>query len=260
VVVAAHPDSLEGWHPSIAPIKVEGNRPIRVAILGALSPMKGPDILEEAVIDAHKRALPITFKLFGYAYRALAENNRLEIHGKYDPSDLPTLLDAWKPDIVWFPALWPETYSYTLSECFRLGLPVLVSNLGALADRIENRPHSWALPWHFSGREWNDQIIELNQKSAKEIEAHFDTKDAATFYLETYLPKNWQKTRQNNPGLPAIELLEKTRYRELNHHQISKLKTLEMMVNLRGHPSLAWLAKRVPMTLQRRLKNYLLSR
>lgn len=260
VVVAEHPDSLNGWHPTVAAVAVPPDRPIRVAVLGALSPMKGPDVLEDAVLDARRRNLPITFKLFGYAYRALAEGNRLEVHGKYDPADLPGMLKTWQPDLVWFPALWPETYSYTLSECFRLGLPVLASDLGALADRLVNRAHSWAFPWHMSGKEWNDRIIEINKHPVDEIEPHFHAADSANFYLATYLPSNWQASTPAMPELPTVEMLQKTRFRELNKRQLSKLKTLEWMVTLRGHPALAWLAKRIPMTLQRRIKNHLLSR
>lgn len=259
LVVAAHPDCIPGWHPSVVPLSVPGGRSVRVAVLGALSPMKGPDTLEAAVFDARARALPITFKLFGYAYRTLSEGEKLEVHGPYEPAELNNLLMAWNPDVVWFPALWPETYSYTLSECFRLGLPVLVSDLGALADRIKFRPHSWVFPWDLSGQEWNDRILELSTGAGKEIEDHFHVQDSAEFYLDAYLP-----TKRNAiiPGtkLPTDALLHMTRYRALTKRQRSRLKLLEVLVSLRGHVAFAWLAKRIPMSIQRRVKDRLLSR
>lgn len=259
LVLAAHPDSLPGWQPSVVPLSVPTDRCIRVAVLGALSPMKGPDILESAVFDARSRALPITYKLFGYAYRNLSEGDKLEVHGSYEPADLHALLIAWKPDVVWFPALWPETYSYTLSECFRLGLPVLVSDLGALADRIKLRPHSWVFPWDLSGREWNDRIIEVNQEAGKEIEDHFHVQDSAAFYLDSYLPVD-RLLSPSRLGLPPDVLLKFTRYRVLTQHQRSRIRLLEILVSLRGHVAFAWLAKRVPMSFQRRLKDRLLGR
>lgn len=259
VVVAAHPDCLDGWNTLIAPLSVPVERNIRVAVIGALSPMKGPDVLEAAVTDASSRGLPIEFKLFGYAYRKLAESENLAVHGPYDSADLPGLLAEWKPDIVWFPALWPETYSYTLSECFRLGLPVLVSSLGALADRVQMRPNSWVSPWHLSGAQWNDRIIKLKNGADRELTQQPHSQDNAAFYLNAYLPTE-EAHAVSNLKPPTDALLKLTRYRALTSRQRSRLKLLEALVSLRGHPAFAWVAKRVPMSIQRRVKNKLLSR
>ena len=259
LVVAEHPDALAGWSPTVSPVAAPAGRDIRVAIVGALSPMKGADVVEEAVLDARNRSLPITFKLFGYAYRSLAEGEKFVVHGSYPPADLPSLLTAWKPDIVWFPALWPETYSYTLSECFRLGLPVLVSDLGALADRIKTRPHSWSFPWALSGGKWNDKIIEINTLPDSKTEACNLHADSANFYPDSYVP---QRSSEVDKPIALLEpgLLEGTRYKELSSRQRSRLKVLEVLMSLRGHWALSWLTKRVSMTVQRRIKDRLLRR
>lgn len=39
------------------------------------------------------------------------------IHGAYKDKDLVQIIRRLKPNLVWFPAQWPETYSYTLSAC-----------------------------------------------------------------------------------------------------------------------------------------------
>lgn len=39
--------------------------------------------------------------------------------------------------IALFPAIWPETWCYTLSEVQQMGLPVIAPNLGALGQRLE---------------------------------------------------------------------------------------------------------------------------
>lgn len=38
--------------------------------------------------------------------------------------------------IAFFPAIWPETWCYTLSEVLQLGLPVIAPNLGAIGSRL----------------------------------------------------------------------------------------------------------------------------
>ena len=60
----------------------------------------------------------------------------LSIFGQYDDAQLPALLAAEKPDVIFFPAQVPETYSYTLSVALASGVPIVASSLGALPERI----------------------------------------------------------------------------------------------------------------------------
>ena len=69
-------------------------------------------------------------------------------HGAYRLDQLEEKLDSIKPHVVWFPALWPETYSYTLSIALEHTYPVVCPNIGAFVERIENRNHSLLLPWN----------------------------------------------------------------------------------------------------------------
>ena len=67
--------------------------------------------------------------------------------GEYRRGDLPRIVQQVAPDLVWFPAQWPETFSYTLSSCLELGLPVVVPNIGAFVERTANRPWTWVASW-----------------------------------------------------------------------------------------------------------------
>ena len=42
-------------------------------------------------------------------------------------------------------SIWPETYSYTLSETIASGVPVLSYNLGAVGERIQKNAFGWVL-------------------------------------------------------------------------------------------------------------------
>ena len=46
------------------------------------------------------------------------------------------MLAETQADLVLLLSPWAETYSYTLSEAWRLGLPVVGSDLGAIGERI----------------------------------------------------------------------------------------------------------------------------
>lgn len=124
--------------------------PLKVVVLGALSSIKGADLLESVALAAAQAGSPLEFHLLGYAYRPLTSQPKasLTVHGAYDETDLPRLLNWLQPDLVWFPALWPETYSYTLSAALMAGLPVLATDLGAFSERLSGRPWSWVHAWN----------------------------------------------------------------------------------------------------------------
>ena len=47
-----------------------------------------------------------------------------------------SLISILNPDLIYMPAIGPETYSYALSLGFMSGLPIYVNNVGALAERV----------------------------------------------------------------------------------------------------------------------------
>ncbi len=118
-------------------------RPLRVLVLGALSREKGADALES--VAAGMAGQDIEFHLLGYAYRAL--EGGVITHGPYRNSEVYALVESIAPDVVWYPAQWPETYSYTLSIALHCGLPVVVPDLGAFPERVAGRPATVVLPW-----------------------------------------------------------------------------------------------------------------
>ncbi|PIR53895.1 hypothetical protein COU75_03525 [Candidatus Peregrinibacteria bacterium CG10_big_fil_rev_8_21_14_0_10_42_8] len=67
----------------------------------------------------------------------LAHNPHVHFFSKYTQEELPAILHCIAPRLVCLFPNWPETYSYTLSECFRMRIPVCVTNSGALAERIQ---------------------------------------------------------------------------------------------------------------------------
>ena len=156
-IVAWHPD-YQRSQPYPEPVRQQREgRPLRVLVLGALSREKGADKLE-----AVARAMadqPVEFHLLGYAYRALSIN--VVTHGPYQNSDVYSLIEGIAPDVVWYPALWPETYSYTLSIALHCGLPVVVPDIGAFPERVTRRSLSAIVAWDKSPDEWAEFWREL---------------------------------------------------------------------------------------------------
>lgn len=151
-IVAAHPDAeTASLHRVPVACPLATDEPLRVAVLGALSRAKGADLLEACALTSCERGDGVEFHLIGSAYRRLAA---VIEHGEYQPEELVPRLEGVRPHLVWFPAQCPETYCYALSSALAQGLPIAVTGLGALPERLQGRSLSWVLDWRTSPSDW----------------------------------------------------------------------------------------------------------
>jgi hypothetical protein len=81
------------------------------------------------------------------------------MHGPYDSRALPALLDHYQVQLVAYPSVCPETFSFTLSEAWASGHPALVPPIGALADRVAATGGGWVL----SDDEWRSESSMLER-------------------------------------------------------------------------------------------------
>ncbi|MDH4426155.1 MAG: methyltransferase domain-containing protein [Acidovorax sp.] len=158
------PPDVELPRPTLRTIHPDSN--LRVFVIGALSRIKGSDTLEAASLEAARRNLPLEFHLLGYPHVPLKQQPHasLTVHGAYEDDELQSLLNRLKPDLIWFPARWPETYSYTLSACLDSGCPVLAPDLGAFPERLARRPWSWIYPWSLPSGDCVRLLLELREQ------------------------------------------------------------------------------------------------
>ena len=187
-LVAPHPDhsALEQHVGHFTPKKGR----VRVVIVGALSKEKGADLLEKTAMALADE--DVEFHLLGYAYRPL--NSIVRTHGAYPEHEGLERVAALNPDVVWFPAQWPETYSYTLSLALKGRYPIVAPKLGAFIERLANRKRTVLLS------EWSDTktIVEFWRNLMRDpslleyaTAPDFDTPDLAVwddnFYSSSYL-------------------------------------------------------------------------
>ena len=152
VTVWPHPEPALPVPPPVA----------RVVVLGSLSPEKGLRVVAACAQDAKLRALPLTFRILGSTTEPVPQSPDvpLSIFGQYDDAWLPQLLAAEKPDVIFFPAQVPETYSYTLSVALAAGVPIVASSLGALAERVAGHKQAATVRWNAPPAEWNAALLE----------------------------------------------------------------------------------------------------
>lgn len=266
-VLSPHPEEGNDNHPAPAPPPLAGDEPLRILVLGALSPLKGPDILERCALDAKRRGLPLEFHLIGYAYRSLitAPRSNLTVTGPYSHEQLPDLLARTNPHLTWFPAQIPESYSYTLSECLRAGLPTLCPDLGAFSERLAGRAWSWIRPWDWSAEKWNEFFISARTEHfltgtapqplpGKPVSADFS-------YRNDYLTAGLihPVTAPNPQARPNIDKFGYPKsYYAPSHTRAAKARLLQLTLALRNTPLLRGVASRIPVPWQTRVKTWLL--
>jgi glycosyltransferase involved in cell wall biosynthesis len=128
-IVVPHEPIAGPWKLSPRPV---GRGPLRVAVIGVLAYHKGAvSVLSVASICNPAR---LSIHVIGRSERELPQAP-LKITGEYQEAQLPALIAKLKPHVLWLPAQWPETYSYTLSAAIDSGLPIVASNIGALPER-----------------------------------------------------------------------------------------------------------------------------
>ncbi|WP_368157181.1 glycosyltransferase [Aeromonas sp. R10-2] len=263
-IISYHPDALSiREHIMATPVTlgIPDNRALRVLVLGALSREKGANLLERVA----KECPEIEFHLLGYAYRPL---DAVICHGAYNQDNLDILIEHISPDIVWFPALWPETYSYTLSIALRHNMPVICPNIGAFPERIVGRKFSFLVPWNYKVNEFVAYFIALSTKQMdsisiiseniiKNMSVNSEFSNSYDFYTSEYVESinvsMMPKTEINDLDF-VLEAILKPQYTSV---KTIKEEVLIKIWALRNSWVGRRLANMVPFHIQRKIKRYL---
>ncbi len=163
--------------------------PVRVAILGVLADHKGAPLVMEVAERSPPGSLAIT--LIGEAERPLARRfaDLVSETGRYKPKALPALIARVDPQVIWFPAPWPETWSFTLTAAIASGRPIVATDLGAFRERLAAYPRALLLHPGATAEEWSAGLVtaakSLTAPAAAPIAAPMSL--AIAFYPTAYL-------------------------------------------------------------------------
>lgn len=124
-----------------------------VAVVGAIGPHKGSALLAD--IARGLAAANAVLVVIGYTDTRVQRGwaaPGLYVHGPYIDGALSGWLAAYAPRVVLFPNRLPESFSYTLSEVWSAGIPVIVPDEGALGERVRRHGGGWLLPPAFDAQ------------------------------------------------------------------------------------------------------------
>ena len=118
--------------------------PLHIGILGTLSHTKGANVIKVLYdyIEEHGSHIPIT--LVGPSF--VDTPIRVKVLGNYTPNELPLIIDCQGINVVLMPSIVPETFSYTISEAMKMGLPIVAFDIGAQGNRVKQYQFGRVVP------------------------------------------------------------------------------------------------------------------
>jgi glycosyltransferase involved in cell wall biosynthesis len=117
---------------------------LRVLVLGSLAAQKGTGILRAGLAGLTDFA-DLFLLGCGDEGREFEGIPGVQVTRSYQLEDLPGLLAEIRPHVGLLLSIVPETFSYTLSELWMLGVPPVATRLGAFAERIEDGRTGWLI-------------------------------------------------------------------------------------------------------------------
>ena len=108
---------------------------VTIAVIGAIGFAKGGALVKEAAHIARAERLDVRLIVIGEMASEFQEPG-MTVTGRYMRSELPDLVEQYGVDMVWFPSIWPETFSYVTEEVMDMGLPIACFDIGAPAERV----------------------------------------------------------------------------------------------------------------------------
>jgi len=129
------------------PYETLAGGPLKVAIVGNFLRTKGADTILSLIELAHPDNFE--FHIFGYVhpeYDAVlntATRPNVKVYGRYGVGEIEALKVA---DVALNLSIWPETYCISLSEAWQNGLIPIVTDVGALGDRVEDGINGFKVP------------------------------------------------------------------------------------------------------------------
>jgi glycosyltransferase involved in cell wall biosynthesis len=92
----------------------------------------------------------------------------LTVTGAYERSELVDRIEANGINVIFFPSICPETFSYVVEEMMLLAVPIVAFDLGAPGERLRDYPNA-VLCQEVSASAALDAIVELHARLALQL-------------------------------------------------------------------------------------------
>ena len=130
---------LQSYVPTIKNIKN-----LKIGIVGNIGFHKGSSVIKELSEEIYRRGIDLQIVVIG-TIDTTCNPAVVNQTGFYKHEDLQSLIERSGANIMFFPSIWPETFSYVVQELMDLNLPIASFNFGAPAERLSTYPKGLVL-------------------------------------------------------------------------------------------------------------------
>ncbi|WP_125910485.1 glycosyltransferase [Burkholderia singularis] len=113
------------------------DRPLNIGVVGRINEHKGAAIVAEMADALERRNKGERITVLG-TLDAARVSGVLHVTGAYERDKLSDLVDKHQINMIAFTSIWPETFSFVVSEVMNLGLPIVCFDMGAPAERVRS--------------------------------------------------------------------------------------------------------------------------
>jgi hypothetical protein len=122
------------FHPSRLP-RLSHADPLVIGVVGHISVQKGALIVKD-VAALIEREHPGSRVVVIGTLDAASASSQLVVTGPYEHERLADLIESHGINMILFPSICPETFSYVIEEMMMLRLPIVAFDLGAPGERL----------------------------------------------------------------------------------------------------------------------------
>lgn len=160
---------------------------LRVAFLGGLVPAKGSDMAYSLIKNSSPDIQWYIFGTLGDQKLASLEQPNLNKIGTYERDSIYQLLTDYKIDLICILPIWAETFCYTLSEAWLCNIPVLVTDIGAVGERVKEKGAGIVVPLDAQPEMVLEQIQQLAENPQKLEQLRREAKEQLVDTIEEML-------------------------------------------------------------------------
>lgn len=190
-----------------SPYRPKIRNTLRVGMLGSMLRHKGEPLINVIL----KTIGDNNIQFYHFGDGNLRARNLIN-YGPYERSKILDTLREHEIDVMLLLSTWPETFSYTLSESIAAGIPPIVTNMGALKERLDQQDIGWVVD--YDNPERICRLLRFLRKNKNAIAARREWIKSASLksmdemksdYLEVYasflsrngrLRRLWQKWKR----------------------------------------------------------------
>ncbi|GAB4255525.1 MAG: hypothetical protein Kow0065_03600 [Methylomicrobium sp.] len=137
--------------------------PIRVGVVGNITPIKGSEVVvnfAQSIQQSGRNDIDLI------VVGTLQAPSTIPIRqtGSYQHQDLPQILSDEQVNVILFPSIAPETFSYVVQEMKLLDLPIVAFDLGAQAEYLRGYPKGLIVPLATGSNELLAHIIDFHHQ------------------------------------------------------------------------------------------------